>query len=122
MSARATPFPPPGAPIASATGPEFVAELSGLPPAAQYWHAAGVLSQTFALRAALGDPSPRREVTMSTTTRAPFRCRVLRWHRWSAHGAPHHGHVRVCRLCGREQGPFNSPDERPAQTYPNAGM
>jgi len=36
---------------------EFVAELYGLPRSAQLRHAAGVLSQTFALRAALGASS-----------------------------------------------------------------
>src|SRR5690349_10794708 len=73
---------------------EFVAELYGLSPAEQARYVAGLLSQVLALRAALGSSSGIREIPMWTTTRAPFRCRVLRMHRWNARGAPHHTHVR----------------------------
>ncbi|NYJ06569.1 hypothetical protein [Petropleomorpha daqingensis] len=96
---------------------EFVAELHGLSPAEQARYVAGLLSQVLALRAALGSSSGSREIPMGTTTRAPFRCRVLRMHRWTARGAPHHTHVRTCLRCGYEQGPFNTPDESPTRNY-----
>ena len=100
---------------------EFVSELYGLRPAEQARYVAGLLSQVLALRAALGTSSRPPELPMSTSIRAPFRCRVLRMHRWMGHGAPHHGHVRICTLCGVEQGPFNTPDERPPLIRPDVG-
>jgi hypothetical protein len=96
---------------------EFAAELYGLRPTEQARYVAGLLTQILALRAALGTPNRPQELPMPTTTRAPFRCRVLRMHRWSARGAPHHGHIRTCTRCGREQGPFNTPDERPTRNF-----
>ena len=96
---------------------EFVAELHGLPPAEQARFVAGLLTRVPALRAALGASSRPPETPMTTSLRAPFRCRVLRLHRWSAHGAAHHAHVRVCTRCGREQGPFHTPDERPTRNF-----
>ena len=96
---------------------EFVAELYGLRPAEQARYVAGLLSQVLALRAALGTSSRPPELPMSTFIRAPFRCRVLRMHRWMGRGAPHHGHVRSCTLCGVEQGPFHTPDERPTRNF-----
>jgi len=96
---------------------EFVAELHGLRPSQQARYVAGLLSQVLALRAALGTPSRPGEIPMSTSFRAPFRCRVLRLHRWTARGAPHHTHVRTCIRCGREQGPFHTPDERPTRNF-----
>jgi len=100
---------------------EFVAELYCLRPAEQARYVVGLLSQVLALRAALGTSSRPPELPMSTSIRAPFRCRVLRMHRWMGHGAPHHGHVRICTLCGVEQGPFNTPDERPPLIRPDVG-
>ena len=96
---------------------EFVAELYGLRPAERARYVAGLLSQVLALRAALGTANHPQELPMSTSIRAPFRCRVLRMHRWMGHGAPHHGHVRICTLCGEERGPFNTPDERPTRNF-----
>jgi hypothetical protein len=96
---------------------EFVAELYGLSPAEQARYAAGLLSQVLALRVALGSSSRPPELPMSTSIRAPFRCRVLGMHRWTARGAPHHTHVRTCTRCGREQGPFHTPDERPTRNF-----
>jgi hypothetical protein len=87
---------------------EFVAELHGQPPAAQFRHAAGVLSQAFALRAALGAPRPVEEAPMSSLGRR-FRCRVLRWHDWHLHSTEDGGRYRSCSVCGKEhigpQGP-----------------
>jgi hypothetical protein len=98
---------------------EFVAELHDLPPAEQLRYAAGVLSQVPALRGALRTHShPTEEVAMPST----FRCRALRWHHWTHRAAPHHGHIRVCIRCGREQGPFHTPDERPTARYLHPGI
>jgi hypothetical protein len=97
---------------------EFIAELHHLPPVEQFRQAVGVLSQTFALRAALGGHTRTEEAGMPST----LRCRALRWHRWTSYGAPAHAHVRVCARCGKNQGPFYSPDERPSYpVYPSVG-
>jgi hypothetical protein len=96
--------------------------MDGLRPAEQARYVAGLLSQVLALRAALGTRSRPLEIPMSTSTRAPFRCRVLRVHRWTARGAPHHAHVRLCTRCGYEQGPFNTPDERPTRNFLSPGI
>ncbi len=81
---------------------EFVAELYGLPAAEQFRHAAGVLSQAFALRAALGS-APRRleEAAMQSTIPwgRRFRCRVPRIHHWQLHSTEDGSRYRssVCR-------------------------
>jgi hypothetical protein len=84
---------------------EFLAELHDLPPAEQLRYTAGVLSQTFALRAALGSaPSRVEEVAMSvsTPTRVPFfRCRLFRWHRWVTCRTEDGDRYVACRECGR---------------------
>jgi hypothetical protein len=81
---------------------EFVAELHGLPSAAQLRHAAGVLSQTFALRSALGaTPARLEEAEMSTRGRR-FRCRVLRWHDWHLHSAEDGARYLSCSVCGKD--------------------
>ena len=81
---------------------EFVADLHGLEPAAQLRYAVGVLSQTFALRTALGDPRmPIEEVPMSSLGRR-FRCRVLRLHDWRLCSAEDGGRYRACAVCGRD--------------------
>jgi len=81
---------------------EFVAELYGLPRAAQRRYAVGVLSQTFALRAALG-ASPKRleEAAMSPLGRR-FRCRVLRWHHWERHTTEDGGRYACCSVCRKD--------------------
>src|SRR5687767_15305473 len=64
---------------------EFLGELHTLAPADQLRYAAGVLSQAFALRAALGSAPSRVEedaMTITTTRRFFWRCRMFRWHRW----------------------------------------
>ena len=86
---------------------EFLAELHDLPPAGQLRYSAGVLSQTFALRAALGDSPTRAEEDAMTITRTqPFywRCRVFRWHRWVSRSTEDGGRYLVCRRCGRDKG------------------
>src|SRR5215217_1922974 len=64
---------------------EYLAELQDLSPSDQLRYSAGVLSQTFALRTALGSSPNRAEEDAMTiaTVKVPFwRCRILRRHRW----------------------------------------
>jgi hypothetical protein len=86
---------------------EFLAELHSLPPSAQLRYTAGVLSQTFALRAALGSsPARAEEDAMSlTTTRGPFiwRCRILRRHRWVTRSTEDGSRYEACRRCGQDR-------------------
>ncbi|MGY1619242.1 hypothetical protein ACI797_21085 [Geodermatophilus sp. SYSU D00691] len=93
---------------------EFAAELYGLPPAAQFRHAAGVLSHTPALRAAL-----RAGRLPAAAGRQPlgrrFRCRVLRWHHWKKYSAPDGGPYLACSVCGKHH-------DGPAHWLAGAGM
>ena len=86
---------------------EFLADLHELSPADQLRYAAGVLSQTFALRAALGSAPSRVEedaMTISTKTRGPFwRCRVFRWHRWVVRSTEDGSRYLTCARCGRDR-------------------
>jgi hypothetical protein len=85
---------------------EFLADLQGLPPSDQLRYAVGVLSQTLALRAALGASAGRVEVA-ATQPHIPFarrfRCRVLRWHDWRGMSNPDGERYRACTVCGREE-------------------
>jgi hypothetical protein len=85
---------------------EFLAELHGLSVAGQLRYAVGVLSQTFALRAALGSTPSRVEEDAMTITRTRFywRCRVLRTHRWVARSTEDGVRYLVCHRCGRDKG------------------
>lgn len=86
---------------------EFLAEMHGLPPAAQLRYTAGLVSQTFALRAALGSSPSRAEedaMTITMTTRRPFwRCRVFRRHRWVVRSTEDGGRYETCARCGRDR-------------------
>lgn len=89
---------------------EFLAELHDLPPAAQLRYAAGVLSQTFALRTALGSaPSRVEEDAMTITKTRTFfwRCRVLRWHRWVKRSTEDGARYLRCARCGRDRNDTN---------------
>lgn len=93
---------------------EFTADLAVLGRGAQVRYAAGVLSQTLALRAALGSTLTRAEedaMTASTPpTRVPFfRCRVLRWHRWVVRSTEDGERYPVCADCGRVKD-YRGPD------------
>jgi hypothetical protein len=83
---------------------EFTADLVSLPPLGQLRYAAGVLSQTFALRAALGStPTRAEEAAMTAPTRARvpfFRCRVFRWHRWVTRSTEDGDRYAACAECG----------------------
>jgi hypothetical protein len=93
---------------------EFVAELYGLPASVQLRHTAGVLSQAFALRAALGDSrSPIEEKAVpSTPLGRRLRCRILRWHHWHTYSTDDGGLYKACTVCRKDHpgqmGPFNT--------------
>jgi hypothetical protein len=93
---------------------EFLAELHGLPRAAQLRHTAGILSQAFALRAALGSsPSLIEEKAVpSIALGRRLRCRFLRWHHWHTYSAEDGGLYKACTVCHKDHpgqmGPFNT--------------
>ena len=96
---------------------EFLAELHDLPPSAQLRHAAGVLSQTFALRAALGAlPGRIEEVAMAIPRGKRIRCRYLRWHDWQTFTNPDGQRYRACSVCDRDE-----PSGWSDGNYPMAG-
>ena len=85
---------------------EFLSELHSLPRSAQLRYTAGVLSQAFALRAALDDiPTRAEEAAMTAPTTTPripfFRCRVFRWHRWVTRSTDDGDRYAACAHCGR---------------------
>ena len=85
---------------------EFLAELHALPPAAQVRYTTGVLSQTLALRAALGSTPSRVEEDAMTITRARtfyWRCRVLRRHHWVLRSTDDGSRYHACSRCGRDR-------------------
>ena len=85
---------------------EFLADLHDLSSADQLRYAAGVLSQTFALRAALGSAPSRVEedaMTITPTRTFSWRCRVLRWHRWVVRSAEDGSRYLTCARCGRDR-------------------
>ena len=87
---------------------EFLAELHELPPAGQLRYAAGVVSQAFALGAALGNVRSLVEEDAMTRTTHPvpfWRCRVLRLHRWVRHSTEDGGRFEACSHCGEDRGP-----------------
>ena len=84
---------------------EFLAELHDLSPTGQLRYTAGVISQTFALRAALGSSPSRVEEDAMTLTRTPFywRCRVLHVHHWVLRSTEDGSRYNACSRCGRDQ-------------------
>jgi hypothetical protein len=100
---------------------EFLADLHDLPPAGQLRYTAGVLSRTFALRAALGAaPSRAGEDAMTlSVTPVPFwRCRVFRLHRWVRRSTEDGERYQACVRCGVDRGPVSA---GPASTPPWPG-
>ena len=97
---------------------EFTADLASLPPLAQLRYAAGVLSQTFALRAALGATPTRAEeaaMTAPARTHVPLlRCRIFRWHRWVTRSTEDGDRFAACAECGRllHDGATRGPNSR----------
>jgi hypothetical protein len=110
LAARVLPRPPDRERYAA----EFLAELHGLPPAAQLRYTAGVLSQAFALRAALGSSaSPIEEKTVPTIPLGRrLRCRLLRLHHWHTYSTEDGGLYKACTVCHKDHpgqlGPSNT--------------
>jgi hypothetical protein len=85
---------------------EFGAELYDLPPGQQLRHSAGLLSRSFALRAALGaSPSRSTEDAMTRSITPSWRCRMLGWHTWVLRSAEDGGLFHLCARCGLDRGP-----------------
>ncbi len=85
---------------------ELTADLAVLDAGDQLRYAAGVLSQTLALRAALGSSPTRAEEaagTLTTRDRPSFRCRVLRRHRWAVRSTEDGSRYQACARCSRER-------------------
>ncbi|MPQ97135.1 hypothetical protein GB931_15790 [Modestobacter sp. I12A-02628] len=91
-------------------GRELVAELHGLPVAAQLQHTAGVLSRVLCLRAALAAARSDDEEVGMTSTRNPrsWRCRLLGWHAWTPRSNPDGGRFQQCARCGTDRGPVSN--------------
>jgi hypothetical protein len=83
---------------------EFTAELYGLTGPQQLRHATQVLSRSWALRAALGEPVPARngELTMQIVQRRPLTCLLLRWHKWQPLSTKDGARYNKCVKCGKE--------------------
>ena len=85
---------------------EFLAELHELPPVSQLRYTTGVLSQTLALRAALGSTPTRAEedaMTITGTRTFNWRCRVLRLHHWVRRTSDDGVRYHACSRCGRDR-------------------
>ena len=85
---------------------EFLAELHTLPPASQVRYTTGVLSQTLALRAALGSTPSRVEedaMTIPRTRTFYWRCRVLQRHHWVPRSTEDGSRYHACSRCGRDR-------------------
>ena len=86
---------------------EFAADLAALGPAAKLRYATGVLSQSIALRTALG-ASPTRaeeaEMTVPTGHRFHWQCRLIGAHDWVSRSAEDGSRYVACRRCGKEKG------------------
>ena len=85
---------------------EFSADLAVLGRAGQLRYAAGVLSQTFALRTALGASPTRAEeaaMTVSTGHRFHWQCRLFGAHDWVSRSAEDGSRYVACRRCGKHK-------------------
>lgn len=83
---------------------EFLAELHELTPVGQLRYTSGVLSQTFALRAALDSaPSSVEEDAMTITRTRNFRCHILCRHHWVTRSTEDGSRYETCSRCGRDQ-------------------
>jgi hypothetical protein len=83
---------------------EFVAELFGEPALVQLRRSLGVLSRTYALRAAL---SEARAPLLAQRRKQPFnrrlRCRALHWHSWVGFSTDDGSRYAACAVCGRDR-------------------
>ena len=85
---------------------EFSADLAVLGRAGQLRYAAGVLSQAFALRTALGASPTRAEeaaMTVPTGHRFHWQCRLFGAHDWVSRSAEDGSRYVACRRCGKHK-------------------
>jgi hypothetical protein len=82
---------------------EFLGDLHGLSAGEQVRYAVGVLSQAFALRAALqSDPSHWHEPLTLRGRWRWFRCHVLRKHYYRTYSTDDGSRYRACEVCHQE--------------------
>jgi hypothetical protein len=84
---------------------EFLAELYGLVRARQLRHALGVLSRSWALRAAINTPSEATAADMEIVfprRRRPLSCRLNR-HRWATFRTEDSKPYQRCQRCGTDE-------------------
>jgi len=84
---------------------EFLAELYGLSRARQLRHAVGVLSRSWALRAAINTPSDAAAADMEIVFarhRRPLFC-LLNRHRWETFRSEDAKPYRRCQRCGKDE-------------------
>jgi len=86
---------------------EFAAELHFVPPEERLGYSIQVLLRTWALRAALGKPTPAPigGTAMPTTPRAPLSCRLHLWHRWKKCQTEDGVRYLACVGCGKDMSP-----------------
>jgi hypothetical protein len=85
---------------------EFLAEMYGLSSPAQLRLAAGLLSQSLALRAAIDpqqQPSIAELVMPTPRKRKPILCRTHLHHRWERAFNPEGADYLHCRACGKDR-------------------
>ena len=84
---------------------EFTAELYFLPPSQQVRHASQVLSQAWALRAALDRPAPGTlgETAVKNHPARPLTCRLNLWHSWQVSRADDGTRYSRCAKCGKDK-------------------
>ena len=83
---------------------EFIAELYGMPRSQQIRHSVHVLSQAWALRAALAETglAPTQEKIMTVETSRSIRC-LLSFHRWRWASTEDGDRYEHCVRCGRNK-------------------
>jgi hypothetical protein len=85
---------------------EFLAELYGLGRARQLRHALGVLSRSWALRAAINTPSEAAAADMEIVFprhRRPLLCRLNLRHRWATLRTEDGKPYLRCQRCGKDE-------------------
>jgi hypothetical protein len=85
---------------------EFLAELYGLSRARQLRHAFGVLSRSWALRAAINTPSETTAADMELVfprRRRPLFCRLNLRHRWATTRTEDGKPYLRCQRCGKDE-------------------
>ncbi len=85
---------------------EFLAELYGLGRARQLHHALGVLSRSWALRAAINTPTEATAADLEIVfprRRGPLSCRLNLRHRWATLRTEDGKPYLRCQRCGKDE-------------------